>query len=202
MHNAGITGPYVLAGHSAGGAYVLNFANLYPDEVAGVVLLDSMHPEQYSRVSSWPTFYKTFRRASAVLPSLARVGAMRLLYEFNVGSLPSEQRDEERAFWSTARHARSERDEFSTLRKTLDEAGQLKSLGSKPLIVVTAASGALDGWMPLQDELAALSTNSLHRVLSNASHSSLTEDEGDAGLSAKAITDVVDAVRASTPLAQ
>ncbi len=38
----------MLAGHSAGGIYVLNYARLYPTEVAGVVLLDSMHPEQYT----------------------------------------------------------------------------------------------------------------------------------------------------------
>ena len=44
---AGEHGPYVLAGHSAGGLYVLNFAHLYPNQIAGVVLLDSMHPEQY-----------------------------------------------------------------------------------------------------------------------------------------------------------
>jgi pimeloyl-ACP methyl ester carboxylesterase len=202
MRNAGIAGPYVLAGHSSGGAYVLNFANLYPDEVAGVVLLDSMHPEQYSRLSSWRTFYQRFRRASAVLPSLARVGFMRLLNEFSFGGLPPEQRDVERALWSTARHARSQRDEFSTLRETLGQAGQLKDLGSKPLIVVSAESGALDGWMPLQNDLAALSKNSVHRILSDASHSSLTEDQGDAALSAQAISDLVDSVRASTPLAQ
>ena len=39
-------GPYVLAGHSAGGIYVLNYARRYPNDVAGMVLLDSMHPEQ------------------------------------------------------------------------------------------------------------------------------------------------------------
>ena len=51
LHNAGEPGPYVLAGHSAGGIYVLNFANAYPQDVAGVVLLDSMHPEQYDRMA-------------------------------------------------------------------------------------------------------------------------------------------------------
>ena len=44
LERAGERGPFVLAGHSAGGIYVLNFAHLYPEQVAGVVLLDSMHP--------------------------------------------------------------------------------------------------------------------------------------------------------------
>src|SRR4051812_5138430 len=74
LDRAGEHGPYVLAGHSAGGLYVLNFAQLYPNEVAGVALLDSMSPEQYTKIADWPTFYEMFRRASAVLPSLSRFG--------------------------------------------------------------------------------------------------------------------------------
>src|SRR3954469_6364446 len=39
-----VPGPYVLAGHSFGGLYVLAFAARYPDEVAGMVLIDSTAP--------------------------------------------------------------------------------------------------------------------------------------------------------------
>ena len=41
LHQAGVPGPYVLAGHSFGGLYVRIFAAHYPDEVAGLVLIDS-----------------------------------------------------------------------------------------------------------------------------------------------------------------
>ncbi|MFN3913011.1 alpha/beta fold hydrolase [Hyphomonas sp.] len=37
---AGVKPPYLLAGHSIGGLYILSFAKLYPDEVAGLVLVD------------------------------------------------------------------------------------------------------------------------------------------------------------------
>ncbi len=202
LHNGGIEGPYVLAGHSAGGAYVQNFANLYPDEVAGVVLLDSMSPNQYEGVPSWPGFYRMWVRASALAPSLSRLGTLRVVEQFSFGTLPSEQRNKERAFWSTARHWRSQRDEFHTLKTTLREARELKTLGAKPLIVVTAVKGAEDGWMPLQDDLAKLSTNSVHRVLADADHASLTEEEGAATKSAQAIRDVVLSVRTTKPLVQ
>src|ERR671925_332710 len=39
-----VPGPYVLAGHSFGGLYVLTFAARYPEEVAGMVLVDSTAP--------------------------------------------------------------------------------------------------------------------------------------------------------------
>lgn len=41
--------PYVLAGHSMGGIYANLHARLHPEEVAGVVLVDSTHPEQERR---------------------------------------------------------------------------------------------------------------------------------------------------------
>ena len=39
--------PYVLVGHSAGGLYMQLYARRYPAEVAGLVLVDSTHPEQF-----------------------------------------------------------------------------------------------------------------------------------------------------------
>src|SRR5918994_2477775 len=41
LSKAGIEGPYVLVGHSLGGISMQTYAHRYPDEVAGVVLVDS-----------------------------------------------------------------------------------------------------------------------------------------------------------------
>jgi pimeloyl-ACP methyl ester carboxylesterase len=200
MDRAGEKGPFVLAGHSAGGAYVLNFANLYPDDVAGVVLLDSMHPEQRKRVEGWETFNQVFRRASSLFPSLFLIGLGRLIYGSAGAGLPPEARGPERAFLATPRHARGVRDEFSELPAALKQAGALETLGSKPLIVVTADKDAEGGWQPLQDELAALSSNSLHRHVPDATHAMVIEDEGTAKKSSQAIRDVVKSVQTSSGL--
>ena len=53
----------------------------------------------------------------------------------------------------------------------------------------------------LQDEMVTLSTNSAHRVLPHATHDSLIEDEDDAAMASEAILDVVQSIRAGTPLA-
>jgi pimeloyl-ACP methyl ester carboxylesterase len=50
LHNAGIPPPYLLVGHSMGGFDVRLYASLYPSEVAGMVLVDSSHPEQQKRL--------------------------------------------------------------------------------------------------------------------------------------------------------
>jgi pimeloyl-ACP methyl ester carboxylesterase len=200
LDRANETGPFVLAGHSFGGLYALDFAARYPEQVAGVVLLDSTHPESFTRLKIYPTFHEGFRRVSALFPSLARLGVTRLVARWSHEGLPPQARAEERAFWSTARTARSQHDEWAGARDAMRRARSLRTLESRPLIVVTAVRDALDGWMPLQEGLATLSTNSVHRVLPNAAHASLTEDEGDSAESSRAIRDVVEAVRNGRPL--
>jgi hypothetical protein len=115
--------------------------------------------------------------------------------------LPTLARDQQRAFWSTPRHNRSVRDEFSELRTAMTQAQSLTSLGDRPLVVVTALKEADDGWMAAQDELATLSTNVVHRVLPYVTHDAITGNAAVAAQSSRAIRDVVDSVRTGTPLA-
>jgi hypothetical protein len=48
--------------------------------------------------------------------------------------------------------------------------------------------------------MAALSTNSAHRVIDGATHASLISNEKDAAKTTQAILDVVTSVRSSAPL--
>src|SRR6266700_1085285 len=97
LGHAQIPGPYVLVGHSTGGAYARVFAARYPDLVAGMVLLDSQPNEVFTGVPGFPSFYNMIRPASALFPSLARVGVFRLINQFSPDILPAQTRDEERA---------------------------------------------------------------------------------------------------------
>jgi pimeloyl-ACP methyl ester carboxylesterase len=200
LREAHIAGPYVLAGHSSGGVYVQVFAERYPDEVAGLVLLDSQSPYALAQLPGYARFYKGLRAATALFPSFARLGVMRLFYRSAATDLPPMARAQERAFWSTVSHNRSLRDEVIALPAALSQAQRLTTLGDKPLIVVTAAKRAMNGWLPLQDKMAALSANSIHRVAQHATHTSLIEDRSDSAISVQAIRDVVAAVRSGAPL--
>jgi pimeloyl-ACP methyl ester carboxylesterase len=46
---ARVPGPYVLAGHSNGGLFTQLYASTYPREVAGLVLIDAVHPAYHQR---------------------------------------------------------------------------------------------------------------------------------------------------------
>lgn len=200
LSRAGEPGPYVLAGHSAGGIYTLNFAKLFPRDVAGVALLDSMHPEQYERMSSWPSFYAVFRRASAVMAPASRLGVSRLINSTVFDDLPTASRDQQRAFLSTPRHSRSVCDEFSSIRTAMDQAAALDTLGDLPLVVVTARRDAEADWLAMQDDLATLSTRSAHQVLQDATHAMVVEDQRSARLASQAILGVVNAIRTGSAI--
>jgi pimeloyl-ACP methyl ester carboxylesterase len=200
LDRAQITGPYVLVGHSTGGAYARIFAARYPDQVAGMVMLDSQPNEAFTGLPDFPSFYNVIRRASALFPSLARLGLFRLVSQFIPDNLPARTRDEERAVTSTGSLQRIQRDEFAELPSTLKEATALTTIGDRPLIVVTAAKGAQPGWLPLQDRLAGLSTNSVHRILPETDHSGLIHDRVGAAQASQAILDVAASVRSGTPL--
>jgi pimeloyl-ACP methyl ester carboxylesterase len=200
LDHAQIPGPYVLVGHSTGGAYVRVFAARYPDQVAGMVLLDSQPNEALTGLPDFPSQYSTLRRASALFPSLARLGVFRLVNQFAADPLPVPTRDEELAVVSTANLNRIQRDEFAGLPMTLTEAAALTTLGDRPLIVVTAGKGAQAGWLPLQDKMTGLSTKSAHRVLPDTDHPGLIHDRAGAAQASQAILDVVASVRSGAPL--
>lgn len=83
LRNAGEPPPYVLVGHSFGGLLVRVYADRYPGGVAGLVLLDSSHPDQLARlepVQGKPSFLD--RLLPALLPVMARLGILRFSFRF------------------------------------------------------------------------------------------------------------------------
>ena len=66
---------------------------------------------------------------------------------------------------------------------------------------MTAAVNALAGWMPLQERMATLSTNSSHRVL-QVVHDAVVTDRVASQTSAQAIRDVIHAVRFAARIEQ
>lgn len=196
LARAGEPGPYVLVGHSAGGPYVMTFAAEYPDEVAGMVLLDSMSPYEFTALPGFASEQSMMRRGLGVLPSLARLGIARLLPTSAWSSLPEPAASQVQAFSASARGMRNMRDEQSMYPTVFEQAKALTSLAGKPLVVVTATESMQqhDEWIELQDRLATLSTNSDHRV-ADATHAGLVDDRASIDASVQAIVDVVRSVR-------
>lgn len=52
LRAAGLAPPYLLVGHSIGGQYQYAFARQYPEEVAGLLLLDPTHPDHWHQMQA------------------------------------------------------------------------------------------------------------------------------------------------------
>jgi pimeloyl-ACP methyl ester carboxylesterase len=202
LHRGHVPGPYVLAGHSFGGLYVRIFAAQYPDEVAGMVLIDSTGASApaSTEAQSWGPD-DILARASVLASTSARLGVGRL-FGLGYGSLPQQSADEVRAKLATSTSLRSTIDEYIQANASEHEAASLVDFGDKPLFVLTPGTGSDDDWMAAQDQTATLSTNSVHRVVEGAEHADLVLVQADAAVTAQAIIDVVTSVRTSQPLTQ
>jgi pimeloyl-ACP methyl ester carboxylesterase len=211
LSKAGIEGPYVLVGHSFGGMYMQTYAARYPDEVAGVALVDSStEPDQFSQRSEARDSYEPQKQTLTVVPQLvqlgvsllARLGVVRVLSKLDPASpeLPPQQRAQIDALSPSTRQVSTTAGELFAPTQTR-RLGSQGSLGNKPLAVVTAGKSE-PSWLELQDELATLSSNSIHRVVKGATHTSLEYDRSDAQATSAAIVEVVAAVRNDRPLAR
>jgi len=179
LTNAEIKKPYVLVGHSAGGINALLFASQYPEDVAGIVLVDSAHEDQGS--GRYPIFI-------TVGPLTAPFGLPRLFSPLFLSTNPVFARDSRyppvyRAIIARTNHVLTFRHEHMSFEQSLSEVrAEKKLLGDLPLTVVTASqpyqtaglSQAQAEWLlhqkTLQKELAQRSTSGKQIIVDNSSH--------------------------------
>jgi pimeloyl-ACP methyl ester carboxylesterase len=199
LERADVAGPYVLAGHSFGGLYVMRYAAQYPDEVAGMVLIDSTAPNKGPVSPATEGSDSFLRHFSALISATSRLGLGRLLASGDSG-LPRPYHDEAQASAAGPKQMAAFIEEYAVAGRSASEAGELVSLDGKPLIVLTAEQGNAPGWMPHQDAMAGLSTNSLHDVVPGATHQSLVDNPTHAAVVSQAIVDVVEAIRTGAAL--
>ncbi|MEO1402873.1 MAG: alpha/beta hydrolase [Cyanobacteria bacterium J06635_1] len=215
LDKAQIAPPYVLVGLSVGGVYNRVFAELYPNEVVGMVLVEASHPDQEARfpvnqVKAFPS-----GRGASLLKGFAATGVLRLLHLWsdpNPSNVPTEVKKVSTGFMPRSTTALLQ--EMKSFEASFQSAKQAQPLGDKPLVVVTSSQASdLDDlppgwtreyikqrdevWQTLQTELLWLSTNSQQLT---AAHSGplLYYDQPD--LVIQAIRQVMDAVRLCYPL--
>jgi pimeloyl-ACP methyl ester carboxylesterase len=215
LNNAGIEGPYVFVGHSLGGLFVRQYTAQYPGEVVGLVLVDGTHPDVLRRLP--PELAAGFTPSEWVLaafPLLARVGLTRFYTPFPADpDLPAQQQAEVVTLNASVKSMTAIAAELRAIPTTLEQVRGGGDLGNMPLVVLTSGDiynqhptelvvPAKQAWAEMQDDLADLSSNSIHRVIAGTTHESLVYDEEDAQSTIAAILEVVEVARTGQPLAR
>jgi pimeloyl-ACP methyl ester carboxylesterase len=143
LGNAEVQGPYVLVGHSFGGTNMQVYASQYPDEVAGMVLVDSALEDEEAI-----TLTKSLQPSPVLLKILATIGVTRLPYTLG-GEAPSQTSPDlvegQAAISSHRKDIYAVADETSSLEESFDEKRAAPmALGDKPLMVLTAGPPPLE----------------------------------------------------------
>jgi pimeloyl-ACP methyl ester carboxylesterase len=193
LDRAAIEGPYVLVAHSHGGLLVRRFAAEYRDDVVAVLLIESSHENQVRRMSealAQATLSDLGRKRFCQVESpVSIVRASGLVNAYLAIWTPENLRPMLPAAINQTRYCATVRDEARVFQQAASQVEPPSSLDELPLIVLTASRGmSLDPrasqmgmpleaiaewdalWLELQGELAELSNNSEHRIVSGAGH--------------------------------
>jgi len=183
-------GPFVLVGHSFGGPLVRSYTKLYPNEVAGLLLVDTIHEDQRIPIMNKAVLLRGDAKGRAFPaprltmqpddPNPAHVPAGNDPVEAPLDKLPSaNQKIDQWASVQPALRAMGQSElEWSPESLSLMSASPQKgSLGARPLLVLTRAEGGYDNNLDVpaavleeerlafQKKLVELSTNSAQRIL-------------------------------------
>ena len=132
--------PYVLVGHSAGGLYMNMYARLYPEKVAGLVFIDSSHPDQF----------EYFRKNQ------------RMMYTMLITSTGKGKRRYESSIVRSTHIDFKNAPAFPTIPVTVLTAGEKSSF--------LESDEMRKKWIDFQSDLASLSPESRHIIARGSGH--------------------------------
>ncbi|MFI4934497.1 MAG: alpha/beta fold hydrolase [Caulobacterales bacterium] len=203
---ADVPAPYVLVGHSLGGAYARRYTQRFPDDIAGVLFLDPAH-EAYGAEPKQPLIAQ-LRQGLALVPALLNLKKFyRPKFEAMFASWPDGLRsrlvDYHLASWGKgleeARNLRTEILDEIRLGGPMPDAPviMLTAMGIDPFMAPFMAEPYLRELNERKNGYYTAFARSLqrgeHRALSDAGHSTLHTDRPDAVVAA--IAELVDAAR-------
>ena len=164
VKRAEIPGPYIIVGHSFGGFTARYFAAKFPEDVAGLVLVDSSHPEQIYRLSA-----------------LDNQGKKPLITGRDANA-PADFSEFERKWYFLNSSRKATFAQMAELKYFKQSAYQVKHSGllkDIPIAVLSRGIAQLpelngvsleNEWLDMQKDLLNLSKNSWHSIILNSGH--------------------------------
>lgn len=185
LQKAKVPKPYILVGHSFGGTLVRFFASRYPEDTAGVILVDSQCPNDRKYLS--PELFEMVNQGlpKGFLKFANNFGLARLMFKnmFPKGKEYQHQNSIMPALlYKSADGVLEEQDQIQCIKK---EASKINSFGDIPLYVLTAADEnrydsfikdsklkleMKNSWTAMQRDLLLLSSNSRQILVPNSGH--------------------------------
>jgi hypothetical protein len=182
------------------------FADLYPDEVVGMVLVDASHPDQWLHIPT-SNAGQTVATANRITSYLSWVGVVRLLNMTAsvTDGLPARPAAEMQAILAQPRSWMASSAVLGVWdARTRPQINNARSLDALPLAVFSVTEQALyaETLTQLQATLPALSSNSMHLTVQGATHENLIANRENVVIVVDAIRRVIESAQTGEPLGQ
>jgi pimeloyl-ACP methyl ester carboxylesterase len=212
LEEADVTPPYVMAGHSWGAVLTRIYAAQYPQEIEGIVLVDSalLIPKHFADQAAFDAWKATFAGQQTLFGVMMRLGLPRLTdpSAFQAAGYPADVALELVALHSRNEVIDTDFEEFQAEMWALTEASAAaEDLGDLPMAVLWAPESwkSQDAYLTelpaARAEISTYSSNSVTRTVEGADHVSILGNEQYAQQVSDAILDVIEAARTGHPLA-
>lgn len=179
LANAGEPAPYVLVSHSFWGPAALLYQHTFPNEIVGMVFIETWSPEMFSPVPDAIAQAVPLMRTLQVTASLGLIRLLDNIFPMNEAlgtqQLPKAMQPIFRAAYTDGMWA-AMAEEYNAMDESGAQTKNLGSLGSLPVTVIRAGIRPLDDypadaeWDAALQSLAARSTNGKLVVATNSGH--------------------------------
>jgi pimeloyl-ACP methyl ester carboxylesterase len=167
IKSAEINGPYIIVGHSFGGFTAQLFAKTYTDETAGIILVDSSHPQQADRLAKLDLFEVENRR---IITGRSET----------IDGNTSELQKKWYMLNSRRKAVFAQMDELKYFQDSADEVSNAGPMPNIPIAVLTRGISQLptlensesmeNVWLAMQIDLANSSQQGYQKIIPNSGH--------------------------------
>jgi pimeloyl-ACP methyl ester carboxylesterase len=175
LSKAGEKPPYLFVGHSLSSLEVIRYAQVFPEEVFGVILIDGGNPVLYSNYSEFSALALSHIfegiRITGVARALGSVGIsppfvgenQRLKY------LPRDLQQMDKIMFYNKLGLNTNRNSLRNINENANEVVKGGKIGDIPFVILTAEKSTKE-WKASQVELMSWSNNSKQEIVIGASH--------------------------------
>ena len=202
LKGANEPGPYLLVGHSYGARVDRVFAATYPNEVAGMVLLDPGilydDPRYPAQAHAQQNSENTMIRVAGWLSPFGLVRLLQPVMSNPTFDLSEQARLVNASFSAKSTYWQSLNDQIDVLPRVFEEEHQVTTLGDLPLLVLISTEpedATHKVWTQANMEIAALSTQGSYRLVEGATHFSLVYRQKDVQVCLAGILQVLETAR-------
>lgn len=174
LEKSGEKPPYVFTAHSLSSLEAMHYAQLYPEEVAGIVLIDGGSPDYYAGYKETEALALSYvlegARECGLVRALGSIGILTPMVGENkrYEMLPESLAGMDKIMFYRDLGSKTNRSEIKNMNENAKKVIEGGKLGNMPLFILTKKSDAK--WNKTQEDLKTWSNDSTQEIISDTGH--------------------------------